>query len=89
MKRSVNCFKFRDEHRVISNVQDIGYTHGCRNLKNEQRKTESRMEKIANESRPRIFAYDDVSGAPLEVDLVKKAREEEIKYFKKMGVYKK
>ena len=47
------------------------------------------MEKVADESRPRIFAYDDVSGAPLEVDRVKRARTEEIKYFKKMGVYKK
>ena len=43
------------------------------------------MEKVADESRPRIFAYDDVSGAPLEVDRVKKARAEEIKYFMKMG----
>ena len=33
------------------------------------------------------FATDDVSGASLDPRLVKKARQEEMKYFKEMGVY--
>ena len=33
------------------------------------------------------FATDDVSGAPLNPKLVRNARQEEMKYFKEMGVY--
>ena len=33
------------------------------------------------------FATDDVSGSPLDPSLVTKARREEMKYFKEMGVY--
>eukprot|EP00973_Karenia_brevis_P025635 3536728-Karenia_brevis.AAC.1 len=35
------------------------------------------------------FAYDDVTGAPLDVKLVKAAREAEMRYFKTMNVYRK
>eukprot|EP00973_Karenia_brevis_P004887 673060-Karenia_brevis.AAC.1 len=37
----------------------------------------------------KLYAYDDVTGAALDPRGVMKARQEEIKYFKKMGVYKK
>ena len=33
------------------------------------------------------IARDDVSGAPLKPELVIKARQEEMEYFRKMGVY--
>ena len=35
------------------------------------------------------YAYDDVSGAKLSVKRVKEAREAEMKYFKRMNVYRK
>ena len=34
-------------------------------------------------------AFDDQSGEPLDLELVKKARQEEIRYFKERGVYEK
>ena len=89
IRRSASYFKFHDDCRVLSNVQDMGHTHSCRSLKGEKAKMKAEMERVAEESKPGIFAYDDVSGAPLEAERVKKAREEEIRYFRKMGVYKK
>eukprot|EP00973_Karenia_brevis_P017484 2398961-Karenia_brevis.AAC.1 len=36
-----------------------------------------------------MIAIDDVTGARLDIKLVREAREAEMKYFKKMGVYRK
>ena len=88
-KSTESPFRFGIDLSALFAVQNTGYMHGCRNLKSERKKIEACREKVADESRPRIFAYDDVSGAPLEVDRVKRARVEEIKYFKNMGVYRK
>ena len=82
----INKFEFRDPYKTVASVQDMSQMHPCRNTKKSEDEWERRLRE---ESEPKIYAYDDVTGAPLEVDRVKRARQEEIRYFKKMGVYKK
>ena len=46
-------------------------------------------EKCHNEAEGEMEAFDDTSGVQLDPDLVRKARQAEIEYFTKMGVYRK
>eukprot|EP00973_Karenia_brevis_P042751 5916416-Karenia_brevis.AAC.1 len=81
----VNPFKFEGEFKSISNIEDLGQPH--KGIKRSNKR--SWESKLSRESEPRIIAFDDVTGAPLDAERVRRAREEEIRYFKKMKVYKK
>ena len=70
----------------------IGHLHHVSQEEvNEAQKTADKChaEKENNIDCEAMEAYDDVSGAALNPELVMKARLEEIQYFKRLGVYRK
>eukprot|EP00973_Karenia_brevis_P017618 2418397-Karenia_brevis.AAC.1 len=48
-----------------------------------------RADQIHEDHDEHMIAIDDVTGAKLDIKLVREAREAEMRYFKKMGVYRK
>ena len=74
---------FMDEMHVIMKASIVGNEEGSTLDSADQ------PDDALHEPEAEIVAQDDVSGEPLDPQMVHDARREEIGYFKSMGVYKK
>ena len=90
-QKRLGSFGMRSED--LMNVEEMKATLTMASMKDEKGDPSKQLHEDEEEterhgaSSHMWFAMDDVSGAPLDPKLVEKARREEMKYFKEMGVY--